>query len=106
MARPYEERNSPAKARKQQEDQRRMEFRRAIEDAATAANCCEASRTTELTGRHRAQLPAKRSTSALICTRSLRMNAWKAKATGDWRLAWPAPGTSCGTAAAPPPAAP
>jgi hypothetical protein len=29
---PYEERNSVAKTRRQQEDQRRMEFRRAIED--------------------------------------------------------------------------
>ncbi|MBV4461196.1 MULTISPECIES: PA3496 family putative envelope integrity protein [Pseudomonas] len=32
MAQPYEERNSAAKTRRQQEDQRRMEFRRAIED--------------------------------------------------------------------------
>lgn len=32
MARPYEERNSAVKTRRQQEDQRRMEFRRAIED--------------------------------------------------------------------------
>ncbi|QHC98564.1 hypothetical protein PspR84_29305 [Pseudomonas sp. R84] len=31
MAQPYEERNSAAKTRRQQEDQRRMEFRRAIE---------------------------------------------------------------------------
>ncbi|MFW9079877.1 PA3496 family putative envelope integrity protein [Pseudomonas sp. P2757] len=34
MAQPYEERNSAAKTRRQQEDQRRMEFRRAIEDRA------------------------------------------------------------------------
>ncbi|WP_082239576.1 PA3496 family putative envelope integrity protein [Pseudomonas lini] len=32
MAQPYEERNSAVKTRRQQEDQRRMEFRRAIED--------------------------------------------------------------------------
>ncbi|KAA0988482.1 hypothetical protein FQ192_15630 [Pseudomonas sp. ANT_J12] len=32
MAQPYEERNSALKTRRQQEDQRRMEFRRAIED--------------------------------------------------------------------------
>jgi len=32
MAMPYEERNSVVKTRRQQEDQRRMEFRRAIED--------------------------------------------------------------------------
>ncbi|MHC8364414.1 PA3496 family putative envelope integrity protein [Pseudomonas sp. ZT5P21] len=32
MALPYEERNSAVKTRRQQEDQRRMEFRRAIED--------------------------------------------------------------------------
>ena len=32
MAQPYEERNSAAKTRRQQEDQRRMAFRRAIED--------------------------------------------------------------------------
>ena len=32
MAQPYEEHNSAAKTRRQQEDQRRMEFRRAIED--------------------------------------------------------------------------
>ncbi|KAB0497841.1 PA3496 family putative envelope integrity protein [Pseudomonas vancouverensis] len=32
MAMPYEERNSAVKTRRQQEDQRRMEFRRAIED--------------------------------------------------------------------------
>ena len=32
MAQPYEERNSAAKTRRQQDDQRRMEFRRAIED--------------------------------------------------------------------------
>ena len=32
MAQPYEERNSAARTRRQQEDQRRMEFRRAIED--------------------------------------------------------------------------
>ncbi|MBK5538039.1 hypothetical protein JFV28_14020 [Pseudomonas sp. TH05] len=31
MARPYEESNSVVKTRRQQEDQRRMEFRRAIE---------------------------------------------------------------------------
>ena len=31
MAQPYEERNSAVKTRRQQEDQRRMEFRRAIE---------------------------------------------------------------------------
>ncbi|WP_404940538.1 PA3496 family putative envelope integrity protein, partial [Pseudomonas chlororaphis] len=31
MARPYEESNSAVKTRRQQEDQRRMEFRRAIE---------------------------------------------------------------------------
>ncbi|BFT60378.1 PA3496 family putative envelope integrity protein [Pseudomonas moorei] len=32
MALPYEERNSAVRTRRQQEDQRRMEFRRAIED--------------------------------------------------------------------------
>ncbi|MHC8359232.1 PA3496 family putative envelope integrity protein [Pseudomonas sp. LS2P72] len=32
MAQPYEERNSATRTRRQQEDQRRMEFRRAIED--------------------------------------------------------------------------
>ena len=32
MTQPYEERNSAAKTRRQQEDQRRMEIRRAIED--------------------------------------------------------------------------
>ena len=32
MAQPYEERNSAVKTRRQQEDQRRMAFRRAIED--------------------------------------------------------------------------
>ena len=32
MAQPYEERNSAVRTRRQQEDQRRMEFRRAIED--------------------------------------------------------------------------
>lgn len=32
MARPYEDSNSSVKTRRQQEDQRRMEFRRAIED--------------------------------------------------------------------------
>ena len=32
MAQPYEERNSAVKTRRQQEDQRRMVFRRAIED--------------------------------------------------------------------------
>ena len=32
MAMPYEERNSAVKTRRQQEDQRRMAFRRAIED--------------------------------------------------------------------------
>ena len=32
MARPYEDSNSTVKTRRQQEDQRRMEFRRAIED--------------------------------------------------------------------------
>ncbi|WP_458725888.1 PA3496 family putative envelope integrity protein [Pseudomonas mandelii] len=32
MAQPYEERNSAVKTRRQQEDRRRMEFRRAIED--------------------------------------------------------------------------
>jgi hypothetical protein len=32
MSLPYEERNSAIKTRRQQEDQRRMEFRRAIED--------------------------------------------------------------------------
>jgi hypothetical protein len=32
MAQPYEERNSVVKTRRQQEDQRRMAFRRAIED--------------------------------------------------------------------------
>lgn len=32
MALPYEERNSAVKTPRQQEDQRRMEFRRAIED--------------------------------------------------------------------------
>ncbi|UVK98789.1 PA3496 family putative envelope integrity protein [Pseudomonas sp. B21-048] len=32
MVQPYEERNSAVKTRRQQEDQRRMEFRRAIED--------------------------------------------------------------------------
>jgi len=32
MAQPYEERNSVVKTRRQQEDQRRMVFRRAIED--------------------------------------------------------------------------
>ena len=31
MAQPYEERNSAVKTRRQQEDQRRMEYRRAIE---------------------------------------------------------------------------
>ena len=31
MARPYEESNSVVKTRRQQEDQRRMEYRRAIE---------------------------------------------------------------------------
>ncbi|MCY7263165.1 MULTISPECIES: PA3496 family putative envelope integrity protein [Pseudomonas] len=31
MARPYEDSNSAVKTRRQQEDQRRMEFRRAIE---------------------------------------------------------------------------
>ncbi|MEK1912636.1 MAG: hypothetical protein AAAB21_21005, partial [Pseudomonas chlororaphis] len=31
MARPYEESSSAVKTRRQQEDQRRMEFRRAIE---------------------------------------------------------------------------
>ena len=32
MARPYEDSNSAVKTRRQQEDQRRMAFRRAIED--------------------------------------------------------------------------
>lgn len=32
MARPYEDSNSCVKTRRQQEDQRRMAFRRAIED--------------------------------------------------------------------------
>jgi len=32
MAQPYEERNSAVKTRRQQEDQRRMAFRRASED--------------------------------------------------------------------------
>ena len=32
MAQPYEERNSAVKTRRQQEDRRRMAFRRAIED--------------------------------------------------------------------------
>jgi hypothetical protein len=32
MAQPYEESNSAVKTRRQQEDQRRMAFRRAIED--------------------------------------------------------------------------
>ncbi|WP_460132725.1 PA3496 family putative envelope integrity protein [Pseudomonas sp. S1_E04] len=32
MARPYEDCNSAVKTRRQQEDQRRMAFRRAIED--------------------------------------------------------------------------
>ena len=32
MAQPYEERSSAVKTRRQQEDQRRMAFRRAIED--------------------------------------------------------------------------
>ena len=32
MARPYEDSNSTVKTRRQQEDQRRMAFRRAIED--------------------------------------------------------------------------
>ena len=32
MAQPYEERNSAVKTRRQQEDQRRMTFRRAIEE--------------------------------------------------------------------------
>ncbi|WP_414905878.1 PA3496 family putative envelope integrity protein [Pseudomonas sp. IT-P253] len=32
MAQPYEERNSAVKTRRQQEDRRRMVFRRAIED--------------------------------------------------------------------------
>jgi len=32
MARPYEDSNSSVKTRRQQEDQRRMAFRRAIED--------------------------------------------------------------------------
>ena len=32
MTRPYEDSNSTVKTRRQQEDQRRMEFRRAIED--------------------------------------------------------------------------
>ncbi|HEF4761473.1 PA3496 family putative envelope integrity protein [Pseudomonas baetica] len=32
MVQPYEERNSAVKTRRQQEDQRRMAFRRAIED--------------------------------------------------------------------------
>ena len=35
MAQPYEERNSAVKTRRQQEDQRRMAFRRAIEDHAS-----------------------------------------------------------------------
>ncbi|KQB54696.1 hypothetical protein AQS70_06935 [Pseudomonas endophytica] len=35
MAQPYEERNSAVKTRRQQEDQRRMAFRRAIEDLAS-----------------------------------------------------------------------
>ncbi|MBJ2256714.1 PA3496 family putative envelope integrity protein [Pseudomonas psychrophila] len=34
MAQPYEERNSAVKTRRQQEDQRRMTFRRAIEEHA------------------------------------------------------------------------
>ena len=34
MAQPYEERNSAVKTRRQQEDQRRMAFRRAIEEHA------------------------------------------------------------------------
>ena len=34
MAQPYEERNSAVKTRRQQEDQRRMAYRRAIEERA------------------------------------------------------------------------
>ena len=77
MAQPYEERNSAAKTRRQQEDQRRMEFRRAIEDRYELVSF---RRNWRFSRGSRTQLwqaaPAasRRSaqTSALICTRSLR----------------------------------
>ena len=64
MAQPYEERNSAAKTRRQQEDQRRMEFRRAIEDRfelrqlqAEIGDFPEALNST--TGRQHRQLPVE-----------------------------------------------
>jgi hypothetical protein len=80
MALPYEERNSAVKTRRQQEDQRRMEFRRAIEDRCERRQLLAEigdfpEDPNSLLAGCGGSFPSKRSTSALICTRSLRMNA-------------------------------
>ena len=69
MAQPYEERNSALKTRRQQEDQRRMEFRRAIEDR------CE-----------RRQLLAEIG----VFPDELELNAWQAAPAASRRNAQPA----------------
>jgi hypothetical protein len=69
MAQPYEERNSAVKTRRQQEDQRRMEFRRAIEDR------CE-----------RRQLLAEIGD----CPADLELNYWQAAPVISRRSAQPA----------------
>jgi len=69
MALPYEERNSAVRTRRQQEDQRRMEFRRAIEDR------CE-----------RRQLLAEIGDFP----EDLELNFWQAASTASRRNAQPA----------------
>ena len=69
MAQPYEERNSAVRTRRQQEDQRRMEFRRAIEDR------CE-----------RRQLLAEIGD----CPDDLELNYWQAAPATSRRSAQPA----------------
>nr|WP_008056955.1 MULTISPECIES: hypothetical protein [unclassified Pseudomonas]EJN30739.1 hypothetical protein PMI35_01805 [Pseudomonas sp. GM78]NYU03150.1 hypothetical protein [Pseudomonas sp. SbOxS1] len=69
MGQPYEERNSAVKTRRQQEDQRRMAFRRAIEDR------CE-----------QRQLQAE----IADFTGDLELNYWQAAAPTSRRSAQPA----------------
>lgn len=69
MAQPYEERNSAVKTRRQQKDQRRMAFRRAIEDR------CE-----------QRQLLAE----IADFTGDLELNYWQAAPTASRRSAQPA----------------